>query len=84
MLFFMVGGAHMYQAFDTATKSNGNMLMMIVLAIVALFELNAIGIFGGIKAGNKMLWPYESHKNALITSGILWVVVVALSEVLLG
>ena len=58
--------------------------MMIAIAIVALLELNAIGIFGGIKAGNKMLWMYESHKNALITSAILWVVLVALSEVLLG
>jgi uncharacterized membrane protein len=84
MLFFMVGGAHMYsQAFDAATKSNANLLMMIAIAIVALLELNAIGIFGGIKAGNKMLWMYESHKNALITSGILWVVFVALSEILL-
>ena len=85
MLFFMVGGAHMYsQAFDSATKSNANLLMIIAIAIVALLELNAIGIFGGIKAGNKMLWMYESHKNALITSAILWVVLVALSEVLLG
>ena len=85
MLFFMVGGAHMYsQAFDAATKSNANLLMMIAIAIVALLELHAIVIFGGIKAGNKMLWMYESHKNALITSAILWVVLVALSEVLLG
>jgi hypothetical protein len=52
--------------------------------ITALLELNAIGIFGGIKAGNKMLWMYESHKNALITSGVLWFVLWILSEVLLG
>ena len=72
------------QAFDAATKSNANLLMMIAIAIVALLELNAIGIFGGIKAGNKMLWMYESHKNALITSGILWLILWISSEVLLG
>jgi len=30
------------------------------------------------------LWMYESHKNALITSGVLWLVLWILSEVLLG
>jgi uncharacterized membrane protein len=54
------------------------------MTITALLELNAVGIFGGIKAGNKMLWPYESHKNALITSGVLWLVLWILSEVLLS
>jgi hypothetical protein len=52
--------------------------------IIALLELNAIGIFGGIKAGNKMLWMYESHKNALISSGVLWVILWVLSETMLG
>jgi hypothetical protein len=49
-----------------------------------LLELNAIGIFGGIKAGNKMLWPYESHKNAIISSVVLWVVFFVLSLVFMG
>jgi hypothetical protein len=31
-----------------------------------------------------LLWPYESHKNALITGGILWLVLWILSEILLG
>ncbi len=85
MLFFMVGSAHFYgQAFGDATSSNARMFFTIALVITALLELNAIGIFGGIKAGNKMLWMYESHKNALITSGVLWLVLWILSEVLLG
>jgi hypothetical protein len=58
--------------------------MFISLAIIALLELNAVGIFGGIKAGNKMLWPYESHKNAIISSVVLWVVFFALSVVFMG
>jgi hypothetical protein len=57
---------------------------IIAIVIIALLELNAIGIFGGIKAGNKMLWMYESHKNALITSGVLWVILWVLSETMLG
>ena len=85
MLFFMVGAAHFYNAaFGAATASNAWTFFAIAMAITALLELNAIGIFGGIKAGNKMLWMYESHKNALITSGILWLILWIASEVLLG
>ena len=85
MLFFMVGAAHFYNgAFPDATSSNAWTLFGIAMAITALLELNAIGMFGGIKAGNKMLWMYESHKNALITSGVLWLVLWILSEVLLS
>jgi uncharacterized membrane protein len=85
MLFFMVGSAHFYSgAFGDATSSNARLFFIISIVITALLELNAIGIFGGIKAGNKMLWMYESHKNALITSGVLWFVLWILSEVLLG
>ena len=85
MLFFMVGAAHFYNAaFGAATASNAWTFFAIAMAITALLELNAIGMFGGIKAGNKMLWPYESHKNALITSGVLWLVLWILSEVLLS
>jgi uncharacterized membrane protein len=85
MLFFMVGSAHFYDAFNTtAMSSSASTFLMISCVIIALLELNAIGIFGGIKAGNKMLWMYESHKNALITSGILWLVLWILSEVILG
>ena len=85
MLFFMVGAAHFYNAaFENATAGNAWTFFAIAMAITALLELNAIGIFGGIKAGNKMLWMYESHKNALITSGILWLILWIASEVLLG
>ena len=48
----------------------------------AILQLNALGKLGGTAATNKLLWPYESHKNALITSGILWLVLYVLSEVL--
>ena len=85
MLWFMVGSAHFYTgAFPDATTSDVRTYFIIAIVITALLELNAIGIFGGIKAGNKMLWMYESHKNALITSGVLWAILWILSEVMLG
>ena len=85
MLFFMVGSAHFYNdAFKGALTSDARLFFIIAIVITALLELNAIGIFGGIKAGNKMLWMYESHKNALISSGVLWLVLWILSEVLLS
>ncbi len=85
VIYFMVGAPHFYSgAFPDATSSNAWTFFFIAMAIVTLLQLNAIGIFGGIKAGNKMLWMYESHKNALIASGVLWLVLWVLSEVLLG
>ncbi len=84
MLFYMVGSAHYYSEAFEATTGNAYTFMFISLAIVALLELNAVGIFGGIKAGNKMLWPYESHKNAIISSVVLWVVFFGLSVVFMG
>jgi hypothetical protein len=84
MLFYMVGAAHFYPEAFSATTGNANTFMFISLAIIALLELNAIGIFGGIKAGNKMLWPYESHKNAIISSIVLWAVFFGLSVVFMG
>ena len=85
MLWFMVGSAHFYSgAFPDASASDVRTYFIIAIVITALLELNAIGIFGGIKAGNKLLWMYESHKNALITSGVLWAILWILSEVMLG
>ena len=83
-MFYMVGAAHLYPEVFTATSGDANIFMFISLAIIALFELNAVGIFGGIKAGNKMLWPYESHKNAIITSVAMLVVFFGLSVVFMG
>ena len=83
MLFFMVGAAHFYGgAFDG--DSGGAWTFVIVSSvIVALLQLNALGKLGGTAATNKLLWPYESHKNAMISAGILFVVLYVLSEIFL-
>ena len=84
MLSFMVGTSHYYGIFSTPTSGDANTFVIVATVICALFQLNALGIFGGIKAGNKMLVPYESHKNAIITSVVLWAVLFALSLVFMG
>jgi len=85
MLFFMVGAAHFFNgAFADATSGNAWTFFFIAMAISALLEMNCVGLFGGIKAGNKLLWPYESHKNALISAFALWAVLWILAEVLLA
>lgn len=83
MLFFMVGAAHFYGgAFDG--DSTGAWTFVIVSSvIIALLQLNALGKVGGTAATNKLLWPYESHKNAMISAGILFVVLYVLSEIFL-
>ncbi|NBP17096.1 MAG: antitermination protein NusG [Actinobacteria bacterium] len=81
MLWFMVGTAHFYgESFNNATSSAAINYVIIALVIGAVLQLNALGKLGGTAATNKLLWPYESHKNALITSGVLWLVLWLLSE----
>ncbi len=85
MLFFMIGAAHFYPTFgDTATSGNAWTFFIISCVIIALFQLNALGKFGGTATTNKLLWPYESHKNAIYTAVGLWAVLWILSEILLG
>ncbi|MBM3717985.1 MAG: antitermination protein NusG [Actinobacteria bacterium] len=85
MLFYMVGAAHYYDGFGwSATSANASTFVLIAVVIGALLQLNALGKFGGIKAGNKTLVIYESHKNAIITSVVLWAVLFVLSIVFMG
>jgi len=46
-------------------------------------KTSALGLLGGTAATNKLLWPYESHKNAIISGGVLLLVLWIASEVLL-
>ena len=85
MLFCMVGAAHYYpEGAFSATSGQANTFLLVSIVLAALLQLNALGKFGGIKAGNKMLWPYESHKNAIITGVALLVVLFTVSAVVMG
>ncbi|MDA3005019.1 MAG: hypothetical protein O3A62_08080, partial [Actinomycetota bacterium] len=65
------------------TSSNAMTLLIIALVLTAILQINALGLLGGTAATNKLLWPFESHKNSMITGGILWLILWVASEVLL-
>jgi len=83
MLWFMVGASHLYGVFDG--NSSGKAWTFVILAIIlgGALELLALGKIGGTAATNKLLWPFENHKNAMYTGGALWLVLYILSEILL-
>ncbi len=84
MLFYMVGATHFFgPLYDGNSAGNAWLFVIIATVIGALFQLNALGIFGGTAATNKLLWPYENHKNAIYTAVGLWVVLYILGEILL-
>jgi uncharacterized membrane protein len=89
MLFFMVGATHFTSLFlsddPNIAISAGEAWTFVIIAVVigAIFELLALGKLGGPAATNKLLWPFESHKNAIYTAIGLWVVLYILGEVIL-
>ena len=83
MLWFMIGAAHLYGGFDVNSAGKAWAFVGIAVAVGGIIELLALGLIGGKAATNKLLWPFESHKNALISGGVLWVVLYVLSEILL-
>jgi hypothetical protein len=83
MLFFMVGATHFYSgAFSTASSGSAWAFVLIAIVIGTALELNCLGIIGGKANTNKLLWPYESHKNAIISAFSLWAVLWILSEII--
>ncbi|MGA0117636.1 MAG: urate hydroxylase PuuD [Ilumatobacteraceae bacterium] len=84
MLFYMVGSAHYFESVFKASPGEANTFLIINIVLAALLQLNALGKFGGIKAGNKALVMYESHKNAIITGVALWAVSFVLGTIILG
>ena len=79
----MVGATHFYSgAFGNVEGSKAVTFFIIAIIIGAAMELNALGLIGGKDPKNKLLWPYESHKNAIITAFGLWAVLWILTEIL--
>jgi len=83
MLFYMVGAAHFYGGNFDGSSGNAWTFVIIAVAIGAILELNCLGKLGGTANTNKLLWPYESHRNAMITGGVLFVVLYVLTEIFL-
>lgn len=83
MLWFMVGAAHLYGGYLGDSAGKAWLFVLLAVIICGALQLNALGKIGGKAATNQLLWPYESHKNAMITGGVLWLVLYLLSELLL-
>ncbi|MGZ4677224.1 MAG: urate hydroxylase PuuD [Acidimicrobiia bacterium] len=68
MLVFMVGTSHFPYSSSLGQPSGGTRAAywLIMLAIWIVFELNALGVIGGIKPGGTNV-VFDTHKNALIT-----------------
>jgi uncharacterized membrane protein len=82
MLFFMVFKGHAPYAAD-APKS-GIAFWIISLVLIALLELNALGLMPWKTTAKKgMNIVLESVQNVLIAAGVVWVIFLILSEVFL-
>jgi uncharacterized membrane protein len=84
MLFYMVGASHFFgPLYDGNDAGKAWTFVIIAVVIGGILQLNALGKLGGTANTNKLLWPYESHKNAMYTAVGLWVVLYILGEILL-
>ena len=84
MLFYMVGASHFFgPLYDGNDAGKAWTFVIIALVIGAVLELNCLGKLGGTAATNKLLWPYENHKNAMYSAGALLVVLYILGEIFL-
>ena len=82
LLFFMAGSSHFIGG-GTEDSSPG-LFLLIGILIMAVLELNAIGLMPWKKeVGKGLNWMYESHKNALISGTVLAIVYWLLTEILL-
>jgi uncharacterized membrane protein len=84
MLWFMVGTPHFYSSSAFSFDLGGTWWAYVLIALVLglLLELNALGVIGGTQPG-PLKWPYENHKNAIITSFVFWAILWILSELML-
>jgi hypothetical protein len=83
MLFFMVGTSHFFVAAHFKFQPSGSdraVYWIIVLVTWLAFELDAVGVIGGTGPG-PLKWPYETHRNAIISGFVLAVVYYALWEI---
>ena len=83
MLFFMGATSHFVGAhYDTTQGSDRAVYWAIVVALVALGELNGLGVFGGLRPGGPKQY-LESHKSTIAAGFVLWAVLIVVWEVVL-
>ncbi|HUR76543.1 MAG TPA: hypothetical protein VMZ22_01250 [Acidimicrobiales bacterium] len=84
LLFFMAFTSHLAPIYPQAPESSDRLMFWLpVLAVVALFELNALGVIGGF--GPSPMRKYlETHRNSIITGFVLFALFYLWFEVTLG
>ena len=85
LLVFMVGASHFYNFnhFDQDLSAGKAVVYLLVgLAIIAVLELNAVGVISGRGHGGLNV-IYETHKNAMYTGFVLIVFFYLFAEILL-
>jgi uncharacterized membrane protein len=83
MLVFMVGTSHF--PYDLVDNSGGKRATywLIMLVVWLLFELNALGVIGGLKPGGTNV-IYDTHQNTLITGFAYAALVIVVYAVVLA
>jgi uncharacterized membrane protein len=79
LLFFMGATSHFAGLFDTT--DNRLVYWLITIVVVALIELNALGLLGGTGPGPTRK-PLETHKAAIISGLVLTVFFIVIWQVL--
>ena len=69
MLLFMVGTGNFFYVYGVLNHKP--IYWIITLILVAVFELNALGLIGGRAVGNITNWIYEDHWRAIGTGIVL-------------
>ena len=84
LLFFMVFTGHLAPLFSQSPEGSDRMMFWgPVVLIVALMELNGLGVIGGIGQGPTKKYM-ETHKNAIITGFVLFALFYVWFEVCFG
>ena len=83
MLVFMVGTSHFPYDVPNATGGHRAIYWLIMLVVWILFELNALGVIGGLKPGGTNI-IYDTHKNTLITGFVYAALVIVIYAVVLA
>ena len=71
--------------YDTSSGSDRAIYWIITVIILAVLELNALGIIGGgFKPAKEspFNWPYETVRNVLISGFVLWAIFWLMWEIL--
>jgi len=83
MLFFMVATSHFYAfgAFDTSEGGKRAVWYLVILAIVALVEINVVR---SPAVGKPEAFYIDQHKNTIIAGFVLTVILYGVTEILFG